>query len=130
MAVRMVDALKNAMLDAYEAHYSTAPLLKLYTGSVAGSVGTAPAGTLLATLTLPSDWMNAASGGSKTLLGSWTVNASAAGTIGCWTLSTSGSVIKEDGTASLSGGGGDLIVDNLVTAVGQPVTITAWTLGL
>ena len=36
----------------------------------------ADSGTLLATLTLPADWMNAASGTTKTLLGSWTGTAS------------------------------------------------------
>jgi hypothetical protein len=56
--------------------------LKIYTGSAPG-VANAVTGTLLATITLPSDWMANASGGSKALSGTWqTTSAAASGTPG------------------------------------------------
>ena len=130
MAVRMADALKNPILDAYETAYGTAPVLRIYDGNVNASFGVAPTGALRATMTLPSDWMASSSGGSKAKAGTWQVNASTTGDIGCWTLSTSGGTIYEDGTAGLSGSGADLIVDSTSAVSGQAVTITAWTLGV
>lgn len=125
MAVRYADAVKNAMLDAYETNIGTAPVLRLYTGSVAGAVGTAPAGTLLAALTLPSDWMNAAATGSKTRLGTWSGTASATGTAGCYTLSTSGGTAIEDGSVGTSSA--DLILDSVSVVSGATITISTWT---
>lgn len=131
MTVRMADAVKNAMLDAYESNIGTSPVLRMYTGSVHATFGTAPAGTLLAELTLPSDWMAAASAGSKAKSGTWQdASANASGTIGCYTLSTSGGTIIEDGSVTATGGGGDIEVDNTSAVAGQAVTITGWTLSI
>lgn len=131
MTVRMADAVKNAMLDAYETNIGTAPILRIYSGSVNASFGSAPAGTLLATITLPTDWMAAAASGSKSKSGTWQdATADATGTAGCYTLSTSGGTIIEDGTVTATGGGGDIQVDQTSVVSGQPVTITGWTLSI
>jgi hypothetical protein len=64
-------------LDLAESVTGTAAKLNIYSGSAPANCAAADTGTLLATLSLPSDWMNAASGTTKTLLGSWTGTASA-----------------------------------------------------
>jgi hypothetical protein len=82
MAIQLSTALRNARLDQIETTIGTSPVLKIYTGSAPG-VANAVTGTLLATITLPSDWMANASGGSKALSGTWqTTSAAASGTPG------------------------------------------------
>jgi hypothetical protein len=63
-------------LDLVETVIGVSPLLRIFSGSMPANCAAADSGTLLAPLTLPSDWMNAASGTTKTLLGSWTGTAS------------------------------------------------------
>ena len=127
MAVRRADALKDAMLDAYESHISTAPVLTIRTGAPPTNLTDADTGTLLATITCPSDWMAASSGGSKVLAGTWSTTGVAAGTAGHYRLKTSGGTIKEDGTVTATGGGGDLTLSNTSIAVDQAVSITTFT---
>ena len=52
--------VNNARLDSVETAIGTAPTLNLYSGSAPANCAAADTGTLLATLTLPSDWMAAA----------------------------------------------------------------------
>lgn len=63
-------------LDIVESVTGASPLLRIFSGAIPANCSAADSGTLLATLTLPADWMNAASGTTKTLLGSWTGTAS------------------------------------------------------
>lgn len=130
MTVRNAAAVKNAMLDAYETNIGTSPVLKLYSGSPPASLGSVPAGTLLCTITCPSDWMAAASGSSKAKTGTWSGTGAAAGNAGCYTLETSGGTIIEDGTITATGGGGDMTVDNVSIAIGQTVTVNTFTKSL
>ena len=80
------DAVANARLDSIETTIGTAPLLRIYNGTVPANAGTALSGnTLLAVGTLPSDWMAAASGRSKAKTGTWTLtgqSGAGAGTAG------------------------------------------------
>lgn len=77
MPIQYSSAIYLARLDQVEVSAGTAPLLRIFSGSIPANCAAADSGTLLATLTLPTDWMNAASGTTKTLLGSWTGTASA-----------------------------------------------------
>lgn len=63
-------------LDLVESVIGASPLLRIFSGALPANCAAADSGTLLATLTLPSDWMNAASGTTKTLLGTWSGTAS------------------------------------------------------
>lgn len=58
-------------LDALETSVGNAPILRLYSGTIPASTAAAITGTLLAQGTLPADWMNGATSGSKNLLGLW-----------------------------------------------------------
>lgn len=129
MSIQLAVSTRNARLDAIETDLGTAAVLKIRSGSVPADCATADAGTVLASLTLPSDYMNAASGGQKTKLGTWADVGVAAGTAGHFRMYTSGgTVCKVQGTVTATGGGGDLTLDNTSIAVSQAVTITGFTL--
>lgn len=129
MAVQLSTAVRNARLDAIETQVGTSAILKIRTGAQPANCGTADSGTVLATLSLPSDYMAAASGGTKALTGTWEdASADNAGTAGHWRLYASdGTTCGAQGTCSGTGGGGDLELNNTSIAAGQQVTITSWT---
>ena len=134
MSFQYSTTVRNAALDAVESAVGTAPRLYLYTGAIPANCATAASGTLLnaTTYTLPSDWMAAASGGSKSLAGSpWGLAGSAAGTAGYFRiLDNAGSTVHIQGTVTTTGGGGDMILDNTSIAVNQIINITTFTLNI
>lgn len=129
MALDFAVLLQNAILDVIESHIGTSAVLKIRTGAAPG-IGNADSGTVLATLTLPSDWMAAASSNSKAKSGTWEdASADATGTAAHFRLYASdGTTQKIEGTVTATGGGGDLELDSTSITAGQPVTITAFTL--
>lgn len=130
MALQLSDAVRNARLDAIEASIGTGAVLKIRTGAPPANCAAADSGTVLATLTLPSDWMAAASGGSKALAGSWSdASADATGTAAHFRLYASdGATCGLQGTVTATGGGGDMTVDNTSFASGQVFSVTSFTL--
>lgn len=126
MAAQFSTTARNNWLDSIEATIGTSPKLQIRTGAAPANCATADSGTLLAEITCPSDWMDAASGGTKVLAGSWTVAASGTGTAGHYRMKDSaGATCHEQGSITITGGGGDMTVDNTSIASGQTVTITA-----
>lgn len=130
MAVRMSITVRNAELDAIETAIGTGAVLKIRTGAPPTNIGDADSGTVLATLSLPSDWMAAASSGSKAKSGTWEdASADAAGVAGHFRVYASdGTTQHIQGTVTATGGGGDMTLDNTSIALAQQVTITAFTL--
>lgn len=130
MALQLSTAVRNARLDTIESTIGTSAIMKIRTGSAPADCGTADSGTVLATLSLPSDWMAAASGGSKAKSGTWQdASADATGTAGHFRIYDSGgTTCGIQGTVTATGGGGDLTLDNTSIATGQTVTITTFTL--
>lgn len=130
MALQYSTAVRNAQLDAFESTIGTSAILRIRSGAAPANCAAADAGTVLATLNLPSDWMAAASGGSKALAGTWQdASADAAGTAAHFRIYDSGgSTCHAQGTVTATGGGGDLTLDNTSIASGQQVTITSFTL--
>jgi hypothetical protein len=128
MAFQFSTAARNAALDAIEVASGASPVLTIRTGPAPVDCGAADAGTVLATVTCPADWLAAAAGGSKALLGSWQdTSADAAGTAGHFRVKQ-GAVCHIQGSITATGGGGDMTLDNLSIAAGQQVTITSFTL--
>lgn len=128
MAFQFSVAARNAALDAIETAAGTAPTLTIRTGAAPADCAAADSGTALATMTLPSDWLAAAASGSKALSGTWQdTSADAAGTAGHFRIKQ-GATCHIQGSVTISGGGGDMTLDNNVLAVGQQVTITAFTI--
>lgn len=130
MAFQFSTASRNAALDAIETAISTGAILKIRSGTVPANVGTADAGTVLASLTLPSDWLAAAASGSKAKSGTWEdVSADAAGTAGHFRVYASdGTTPHIQGTITATSGGGDMELDNTSIAAGQTVTVTAFSI--
>jgi hypothetical protein len=130
MAIQLSTLVRNARLDAIETQISTSAVLKIFTGSPPANCGTADSGTKLVTQTLPSDWMNAASSGSKTKLGTWSESsADGTGTAGYFRIYASdGTTCGLQGTCTATGGGGDMTLDNTSIAAGQTVTCTGFTI--
>ena len=130
MAIQYSTTVRNAQLDALETAIGTAAVLKIRTGVAPANVGTADSGTVLASMTLPSDWLAAASGGSKAKSGTWQdASADATGTAAHFRIYASdGTTAHIQGTVTATGGGGDLTLDNTSIASGQSVTISSFTL--
>ena len=128
MAVQLSVTVRNARLDAIETAIGTSAVLKIRTGAQPANCAAADSGSVLATLTLPSDWLAAASSGSKAKAGTWEdTSADATGTAAHWRLYASdGTTCHAQGTVTATGGGGDLTVDNTSFAAGQAFTITSW----
>lgn len=128
MPIELSVAVHNARLDAIETQVGTAPILRIRTGARPASCATADSGTVLATMTLPSDWAANASAGSKAKAGTWEdLAGDAAGTAGHWRLyDSAGTTCHMQGDCTATGGGGSMELDNLSIAVGQSVTVSAW----
>ncbi len=126
MSLQFSTTLRNAIGDVVESTIGTAPTLEIRTGAAPANCGTADSGTVLATMTLPSDWMAAASGGAKAIAGTWEdLTADATGTAAHFRIKQ-GATCHMQGTCGM--GSGDLQLDNTSIATGQKVTITAFTL--
>ena len=130
MAIQLSAAVRNARLDAIETTIGTSAVLKIRTGAPPADVATAVSGTVLATLSLPSDWMTAASAGSKAKSGTWEdTSADASGTAAHFRIyASNGTTQHLQGTVTATGGGGDMTVDNTSFAAAQAFTITTFTL--
>ncbi len=130
MSFQMSASVRNARLDQIETTIGVSAIMKIRSGAPPADCATADSGTVLATLNLPSDWMAAASGGSKAKTGTWQdASADAAGTAGHFRVYDSGgSTCHLQGTVTATGGGGDMTLDNAVIASAQVVTITSFTI--
>lgn len=130
MTIKMTEAVRNAMLDGIETAIGTSAVLKIRSGAPPTNITDADSGDVLATLTLESDWMAAASGGSKAKAGTWSdSSADMAGTAGHFRIyASNGTTQHIQGTITATSGGGDMELDNTSIAAGQAVTITTFTL--
>ena len=134
MAQQFSVAVRNARLDAIESTIGAAPKLRFYSGAQPASCAAARTGTLLAELTLPSDWMAQAAAGSKAFAGGWSgAGAAAAGAgtnIGHFAImDAAGTTCHQQGKVGATGDGtADMTVDILSLAQGQAISVTAFTL--
>lgn len=123
-------AVRNAMLDIIEATTGTAARLRCYTGAPPANCAAAATGTLVIDMTLPSDWMNAAASGQKTLLGSWTASGAAVpgtGTVGYYRIwDSTVTTCHEQGTVYQA----VVIATNALTAANANVLNFAATTGV
>ena len=59
MAIQLSVVVRNARLDAIETAIGASAILKVRTGAVPANCAAADSGTVLATVNLPADWMDA-----------------------------------------------------------------------
>lgn len=130
MAIQLSVAVRNGRLDSIETTTGTSAVLKIRTGAAPANCAAADSGTVLATVSLPTDWMAAASAGSKALSGTWQdASADATGTAGHFRLyDTTGTTCHLQGTVTATGGGGDMEVSSTSFTTGQQFTVTTFTL--
>jgi hypothetical protein len=128
MAFQFSTAARNAWLDAIEAAIGTGAILRIRSGAAPANCAAADTGTVLATLNLPSDWLAAASGGSKAMSGSWQdLTADAAGTAGHFRIYDSGGTVCHiQGTVTVTGGGGDMQLATVTVSVGLEVVVSSF----
>lgn len=128
MALQYSTTVRNAKLDAVETAIGVSAIMRIRTGAAPANCATADSGTVLATITLPSDWMAAASGGTKALSGTWQdTSADATGTAAHFRVYDSGGTVCHiQGTVGTSAT--DMIVDSTSFTAGQQFTVTAFTL--
>jgi len=130
MAIQLSEAVRNARLDAIETAIGVSAVLKIKTGAQPANCAAADTGTVLASLSLPSDWMAAAATGAKAKAGTWQdASADATGTAAHFRLyATDGVTCHMQGSVSVTAGGGDLQLDTISIILGRTITITAFTL--
>lgn len=134
MSIQLSVAIQNERLNRIEDYINSLVgiiKLRIYTGTPPANVDTAESGTLLLEMVLPTDWMAAASSGSKSKLGTWSGNASTAGTAGYFRILTdnAGTITAHlQGTITDTAGTGDLKLDSTALSATQAVTIVDFTL--
>jgi hypothetical protein len=130
MPVQLSVAVRNARLDSIETTIGTTPIMRIRTGAQPANCAAARTGTVLATLNLPSDWMAAASAGSKALLGTWEdSSADATGTAAHFEIMDStGATCHLQGNVTAAGGGGDMTVGSTSFETGHVFRINSFTL--
>ena len=128
MAIQYSVAVNNARLDAIESTIGTTAILRIRTGAAPANCAAADTGTVLATLTLPADWMAAAASASKAKSGTWQdASADATGTAAHFRIYDSGgTVCGIQGTYGTSGT--DMIGDSTSFTAGQSFTINTFTI--
>lgn len=133
MTIQLSVAARNAMLDALETAIGVSAVVKLRSGAQPANNAAADSGTVIATIALASDWMAAASAGSKAFSSTPLQDPSAdnAGTLAHYRVYASdGVTCHMQGTITLTGGGGDMTVDNTSVTAGQVINITSWTINM
>ncbi len=125
MTKQFSTTIRNDWLDRYEVQIGTSPKLRILSGTQPASCATAQSGTLLCEMTLPSDWMAAASSGSKGLSGTWSGTVVADGSAGYYRiLDSGGTTCHEQGAVTRAFG----IATSASTAANNNVlTFTATT---
>lgn len=122
--MQFATAVRNARLDQIETTIGTAPKLRIFSGSAPG-VANAATGTLLSTITLPTDWLASATGGTKSLAGTWQdSSAAASGTPGYFRiLDSTGTTSYLEGSAGV--GSGELNFSTTIS-LGGVVSVTSF----
>jgi len=124
-------AVRNARLDAIETTIGASAVLKLRSGAAPANCA-ADTGTVVATMSLPSDWMSGAASGVKSLLGTWqdasADNANAGGAMHWRIYASNGTTCHLQGTVTVTGGGGEIELQNLNINAGQALNISAFDL--
>ena len=135
MTIQFSTRLRNARADQVETTIGASPILQIRTGAPPANPAAPDTGIVLATITLPANWMADAAAGAKALAGVWEdTSADASGTPGHFRVYPPGSPSECDiqGTVGLAGSPTyDMVVDSIQWTAGQGFTVTAfgWTEG-
>lgn len=118
-------AVRDARNEAIETIIGATAKLYLFSGAEPVNCAAADPAGLLATLTLPANWMNDSAAGVKTLAGTWSGVGSAAGVALSYRIKdNAGTTCHIQGT--VGEGSGDLQLDNTDIAIGQAINIATY----
>jgi hypothetical protein len=126
--------VRDAQNDALETTIGAACLLEIYDGTKPADCAAALSGnTLLATGSLPSDWMAASSGGVKTKAGTWLITgtpAAGGGTAGKFfrIYDSTHTNCDMQGSFGATGSGALMTADNNSIANGQQVQVNTFSI--
>lgn len=121
--------VRNARLAAFEAEIGASPVMEILDVVPPANCAAAHGGTVLATGTLPADWLTAPSAGAVAKNGTWTLTGINNGTARGYRIYRAGSPSEcdEQGTVGPTGSPTyDCGVDNVSIAIAQGVTITSY----
>lgn len=122
MPLQMSVTLRNNRANQIESTVGTSGTLEIRTGAPPANCAAADTGTVLATITLPTDWLTAAASGAVSRNGTWSATGAAAGNAGHFRFKA-GATCHMQGDVTATGGGGDMTLDNINIAVGQTVAV-------
>jgi len=131
MTISIATAARNARADAITTFTGNAALLRIYDGAPPASANAALAGnTKLAELVTGSPLAPAAAGGVLTANAiAQDASADATGTASFWRLyKADGVTVVKQGSATATGGGGDLQLNTLSIVAAGPVGVTSFVL--
>lgn len=118
--------VRDARNDVIETTIGTSAKLYLYSGAEPINCAASDPTGLLATLSLPVDWLGQSSGGIKAKGAIvWTGVASVAGVAASYRIKDSGGTTCHI-QGSVGIGSGDLQLDNTNIAIGQTITISTY----
>ena len=126
--------VRDAQNDALEGAIGSAAILEIYDGVRPTDCANALAGnTLLATGSLPADWMANRSGGSKTKSGTWVITgtpAAGGGTAGKFfrVYDSTHTNCDMQGSFGATGSGALMTADNNSIAAGQQVQVNTFSI--
>ncbi len=131
MTLQLATDARNARLEAFETIAGASVILKIRTGAPPANCAAADSGTVVMSITLSSDWMDAASGGTKAFSDlPGTFAATGSGIAGHFRLYKSdGITCMMQGSVSLAGNGGNITVSNDSMTSGFSYTVNAFSLG-
>lgn len=120
MAFQYSTTLRNNQVAQIQSTGGASAVLKIFSGAEPANCAAADPTGLLVSITLPSTFLTS-SGGATTIAGTWTANASAAGTAASFRIYDGSAVCHLQGNCS-----SDLVLNNTNIASGQTVTVTSF----
>jgi len=121
MALTIAVASAQAMGAALATDVGAGSILEIRSGAKPATPETAASGTLLVSITIAGSWTS--TGGDLTAADPGSVAPTAAGTAGHWRLKKSGGTAVIDGTATATGGGGDMQLGSTTITMGVNVDL-------
>lgn len=131
MALKFSMDIRNARRDVIKDLIGTSPVLKIRTGAPPAAITGADSGTVLAEMSLPSDWADVSVDAVLSKLGAWQdLIADAGGDAGHFRIYESdGTTQKMQGTVTVAGGGGDMELESTITiTAGHRVVLSSFAL--
>ena len=118
---------RNARANAINTTLGVGATLCFFNGTVPVSCAAAN-GTYAVNITLPTPYLTAASGGVIGMAGSWTGTSIANTTVNYFRFFDSSAVCRVQGNVTITGGGGEITLDNPNLTDTQTVNVSTFTI--